>query len=189
MEESSQLLAALRRGDEAAFKAFFYRNYRLLYQQAYRYVTDAQVAEEIVQDAFINLWKQREKLHIKTSIEAYLGTSVRNRALNYLKSRYARQRSSTLEPTEADLRVPAQVDSLSENELRSLLENALTALPERCRIIFSLSREQGLTYQEIADELGISRETVKTQIKIALQKLRALLNEYWEIWLLFWVLQ
>lgn len=185
MEEMNEWLAEIRNGNETAFKKLFYEFYDPLYRQAYRYVTDAQVAEEIVQDTFVNLWNKRSSLKIQSSLAAYLGVSIRNHSLNYLKSRYARQRSLILEPSELELADTPRMETLSREELRQLLEQAIAQLPEKCRIIFTLSRNHGLTYQEIADKLGITKETVKTQIKIALQKLRLFLEEHWEICLLF----
>ena len=185
MEQTDQLLAAIRNGDETAFKTLFYSYYDQLYRQAFRYVKDAQVAEEIAQDIFVNLWKGRKKLTLHTSLDAYLSVSTRNHSLNYLKSRYARQRAQTLEVTDNILSDAPGVESISPEELRALLEKAIASLPEKCRIVFTLSREHGLTYQEIADELGVTKETVKTQIKIALQKLRHALKEYGELCLLF----
>lgn len=184
MEEAKQLFAAIRKGDEAAFKKLFYTLYDQLYRQAYRYVGDAQVAEEVVQDIFVNLWKNRQKIILHTSLEAYLSVSTRNHSLNYLKSRYAQQRASTQEVSETDLFEAPETEDLPREELRKILESAIQSLPEKCRIIFSLSRDHGLTYQEIADELGITKETVKTQIKIALQKLRQQLRGHWELCLL-----
>ena len=180
MIDPQHILKELRNGKEAAFRQLFYAHYDPLYRHAFKYLNDSQVAEEMVQDAFVNIWENRQKIEIRTSLEGYLFTSVRNLCLNYLKSKYARSRTLTVElSTIAEEANEADHEPVSD-ELRARLAQGLAQLPEKCRIIFNLSRNGGMTYQEIADELGISKETVKTQIKVALHKLRAFLRDYWE---------
>lgn len=181
MEDKETLMRAIKAGDEEALKSIFYEYFLPLFQNAYKYVKDEQIAEELTQDAFVNFWENRQQLTITTSVKNYLFVSVRNLCLNYLKSRYARQKSLFLDASEIDL-----VDeTISENKDTELLQKkiqlAIQKLPEKCRIIFELSRHHGLTYQEIAEELGITKETVKTQIKLALKKLQAFLGQHIEV--------
>ncbi len=178
-----EIMMAIRKGDEKAFKTLFYEHYDQLYRNAYRYVEDAQVAEEMVQDAFVNFWENRRQTILTAGIKSYLFVSVRNLSLNYLKSRYARQKSLTVDASELQLEEMGN-NHLDVRELEHLLAAAVRKLPEKCRIIFNLSRNHGMTYQEIADELNVSKETVKSQIKIALKKLQVALKEHWHLLLL-----
>ena len=179
MTDPNDILKELRNGKESAFRQLFYAYYDRLYRHACHYLGDPLVAEEIVQDVFVKIWENRQKLEIKTSLEGYLFTSVRHFCLNYLKSKYARTRTLITELTDKVVKASPDEEPIADDLKKKLLEG-MNRLPEKCRIIFQLSRNGGMTYQEIADELEISKETVKTQIKIALQKMRSFLREYRE---------
>lgn len=183
--DDHQIMAAIRDGNEQVFQKLFYDHYGPLYRNAFQYVNDAQVAEELVQDAFVNFWEKRLQFQLKTSIKAYLFVSVRNLSLNYLKSRYANAKSLHIAATEVLESKTTATDHAQE--LEHLLQKGIDLLPEKCKIIFNLSRGSGMTYQEIATELGVSKETVKSQIKIAIKKLQQILKEHWYVWLLFFV--
>ncbi len=187
MEEPEKLIKAIQLGDEKAFEKLFYEHYHKLYRFCRQYIFEKEIAEELVQDVFIYIWENRRSLIISRSLSAYLHTAVKNRALNYLKSKYAREKPQPLEEGLITSLSETEESSLDQHQLHQLVQQGIQQLPERCRIIFTLSRQGGLTYDEIAEELSISKESVKSQIKIALQKLRAYLKEYWEIWLIFFL--
>ena len=184
MEEDKYALRGL---SEAAFEKLFRQLYEELYYHACRYLWRREDAEEVVQDVFVRLWEKRMELQISTSVKAYLYTAVRNRAINHLNSRWAKESHLSLESF--DNLTVGNEEAPDQEALIRLLQQAITTLPEQCRIIFQLSRQSGLTYDEIAEELGISRETVKSQVKIALRKLRAFLGEHWEtmLWAIWWM--
>ncbi|MCO6491733.1 MAG: RNA polymerase sigma-70 factor [Phaeodactylibacter sp.] len=171
----------------AAFEALFRQHYEELYYYACRYLWRQEDAEEAVQDVFVRLWEKRRELHISTSAKAYLYAAVRNRAINHLRSKWAREAPLPPEAAEQLAAEPPGQEPGQEDLLR-LVQQGIAALPEQCRVIFQLSRQAGLTYGEIAEELGISKETVKSQIKIALSRLRAFLGERLEVvfWLWWW---
>lgn len=181
----------IRQGDLAAFEQVFREQYEALFRFAYRFVQNREEAEEVVQDVFVILWEKRQGLEIKTSLSAYLYAAVRNRALNVVKSAY-RRRVSSLESIELEesLTEPVQANP-DQSELIALAQRGVESLPEKCRLIFTLSRQAGLTYNEIAEELGVSKETVKSQIKIALKKLREFMERHgraFELGLALWSL-
>ena len=187
MKNVQKEFGAIKKGDLRAFERVFRHFYDQMFYTSLRIVMQREVAEEIVQDLFIHLWQNRRSLMITTSPEAYLHTAIRNRSFNYLKSRMARP-SGDLPIEEAyGSAIPAE-NQLEEQQLSELIHRGIKSLPEKCRLIFNLSREMGLSYEEIARELGISRETVKSQIKIALQKLREFLEKHWDMLVLFGLL-
>jgi RNA polymerase sigma-70 factor (ECF subfamily) len=129
------------------------------------------VAEEIVQDVLLELWKRRENLADDSSPQAYLFQSTRNRSLNHMRHErvtkagepYARRPEAT-EPTAHS--------HVVEDEMQAAVRRAIDGLPERCREIFEMSRTHGLKYAEIAVALGISIKTVEAQMGKALRILR-----------------
>ena len=184
MEEEPHSLRGL---SQAAFEKLFRQYYEELYYYACRYLWRREDAEEAVQDVFVRVWEKREELQISTSVKAYLYAAVRNRAINHLNSRWAREAPLPLDPA-TPVMAEAAEDELGQETLIQLLQQGIATLPSQCRTIFQLSRQGGLTYDEIAEELGISKETIKSQVKIALRKLRDFLGRHWEamLWLGLW---
>ncbi|GJM34704.1 MAG: DNA-directed RNA polymerase sigma-70 factor [Saprospiraceae bacterium] len=186
-DSQEKLLQQLRRGNAQAFEAIFRAYYQPLYYYAFRFIPNSEVAEDLTQEVFLTLWEKKEKLLISTSLKAYLYASVKNRAINYLKQQY--RQPIDLLSSEQLIFLPNNPEFPDQQELFEFIQKAVKTLPEKCRIIFHLSRNNGLTYNEIAEELGITKETVKTQIKIALQKLREMLGKYWDTLVLVgWVM-
>jgi RNA polymerase sigma-70 factor (ECF subfamily) len=175
---SRQLLHRLAEGDVAAFGEIFEGHYKLLCRFAIRYVGVGEVAEELVADVLTTLWQGRKTLRIHHSLEAYLYAAVKNACLNYLKSRIGRQR---FEPdAAADAYPVAPATDLEYGELEKIVEAGIGQLPPACRTIFMLNRQAGMSYEEIAQSLGLSRKTVKAQMGIALKKLRGYLGRHWD---------
>ena len=160
-------------GDHSAFEQLFKRNYRALCSYSNRLVMHHQLAEEIVDDVFSNLWKNRNRIRITTSFQAYLVTCVRNRSLDCLRQLKQEKRRSLLEHDESlPCRQSIACETMMLEELRHRIHAAVRILPEQCRIIFQMSREEDLRYQDIARKLNISVKTVDTQIGRALKHLR-----------------
>jgi RNA polymerase sigma-70 factor (ECF subfamily) len=135
------------------------------------------VAEEIVQDVLLELWRRRESLARDTSPQAYLFQSTRNRALNQVRHERVERRGepNVIGQTEIEASAPA---NLMEEEIDIALRSAVADLPERCREVFELSRTHGLKYSEIATVLGISVKTVEAQMGKALRSLRVKLANW-----------
>lgn len=167
-----------------------YRDYYvLLCTIADHYLKDKFQAEEVVGDVFLNYWEKLEDIKITTSIKAYLVRAVQNRCLNLIEHGKVTEKIKQKIEHESQLNGLAEsqeypLGSLYEKELASLIYSSLCTLPDQCRKIFRLSRDEGLTYEEISQQLGISVNTTKTQMKIALSKLRELLKDYLPIILL-----
>jgi RNA polymerase sigma-70 factor (ECF subfamily) len=170
--DERELLERIRQGDEGAFAAVFRAHYRPLVGMAEAMLRSRAVAEEVVQDVMLELWRRREGLPIQESLRAYLFRATRNRALNHL--RHGRvERLSEPHVAGASAAPATAPATLVEEEIDVALREAVAALPDRCREVFELSRVHGLRYAEIAGALGISVKTVEAQMGKALRTLRA----------------
>lgn len=183
MDISNQtIINGIKQGDIIAFEKLYEQYYVYLCVSADHIVNNASDAEEIVSDVFVRLWNIREKLEITTSIKAYLIKAVRNTSLNYLEhSKISSKLSDSL--SISDLQLLAwesdyPLGQLYEKEILEILDHGIQNLPESCREIFLLSRNEDLKYNDIAERQGISVNTVKTQMKIALSRLRETLKDY-----------
>lgn len=181
----------IQQGDTVAFKQVFDAYYASLYHFCYKFLKQPAISEEVVQDVFIYLWDKRASISIESSLQAYLFRATRNKALDYLKSsenqhQLRSESTSTSEESfsEKALTTETPMETLAESELRDLVQKGLASLPEKCREIFLLSRENGMSYAEIASTLGISKKTVENQMGIALRKLKDFLGQHWELFLL-----
>jgi RNA polymerase sigma-70 factor (ECF subfamily) len=161
----------IRAGDAAAFERLFTMYCQPLIRFARRYVQDTGVAENIVQDVFLNIWSNRSRLDPSSKIRTYLYTAVRNQALKHLRHLDVEQRAAErLQPMDHPARTPEH--ERHDREIAAAVHQSLEALPEKCRIIFSMNRFDHLTYAEIAEIQGISIKTVETQMGRALKFLR-----------------
>jgi RNA polymerase sigma-70 factor (ECF subfamily) len=129
------------------------------------------LAEEVVQDVMLEMWRRRETLSLDESLRAYLFRAAHNRALNHLRHERVKQRRMPYLAGES-VSAPTAHLRLVEEEIDEALHQAVRALPERCREVFELSRVHGLKYAEIASALDISVKTVEAQMGKALRVLR-----------------
>lgn len=165
-------VAAIRAGDGAAFETLFHAYHASLCALAYRYLGARDLAEEIVQEVFLVIWERRRTWEVRSSVKSYLCTAVRNAALSYLRhERVARRKEADIREWQAPSPPRPDLQAL-EQETVAAVQDAVGRLPERCRLVFTLHREQGLTYAEVAQVLGISPRTVEVQIGRALKSLR-----------------
>jgi len=172
------LLERIRAGDSDAFDAVFRANYAALVGSAERILGRRDVAEEIVQDVMLELWRRRETLAVEDSLRGYLFRATRNRSLNHLRHGAIEKRA---EPELAANRAESGSSAhaaLVEEEIEVAVKRAVADLPARCREVFELSRMHGLRYSEIATTLGISVKTVEAQMGKALRLLRERLAQW-----------
>jgi RNA polymerase sigma-70 factor (ECF subfamily) len=168
---------ALTINNVAVFEDAFKTHFKALHSYAYTIVKDDIMAEEMVQNVFFKLWKNKETVEINQSFTAYLYRSVYHESLNYLKhlkvkSAYQAHAARNMNNTNN------ATDRLKLKELEEKLDKALKELPEQCRTIFQMSRFEELKYLEIADKLGISVKTVENQMGKALRILRLKLVDF-----------
>lgn len=176
----AELIRKIQSGNKEAFAQLYRTHFFDLCEFAYRYVKIPSVCEELVQDLFLNIWMMKEQWEPEGSIRPYLYKSIKNGALDYLKHRKVERRYLDWRKMEQELDSKQRSLSLhqEERELAEAIDDAIAQLPDRRQEIFLLSREDGLTYREIADVLDISVKTVETQMGRSLKTLRKLLSDY-----------
>lgn len=170
------LAAALRQGDETAFRQLFEALYSPLVSYAAGLLRDRQAAEDLVQDAFVRLWRTRESVDPERSVRALLFVTVRNLTLNAIRRRSNHQRILMTMSTD-DMQPPGH-GSYDADRLRERLRRWIDGLPEREQEAFRLSRFADLTHDEIAEVMEISKATVEKHITNALRKLRDKLKAF-----------
>lgn len=163
---------ASKNGDQQAFRKLFDLLYPSLVSTAYRYVQSEDLAKDFAQEAFLELWKRRQQLDIQISVSAYLSRTVVNKSLNHLKSsKRIDYLGEAPEPLGASEMMTAQEKMEQEEEYQELYQ-AIDQLPDRCRVIFVMSRFEELSHKEIASKLDISTKTIESQITRAFKMLR-----------------
>ncbi len=171
-------LKRIRSGDIKVFEELFHQYYPGMCSYAESLVKRGELAEEIVQDVFFNIWKNKEELNITSGWRGYLFRSVFNHSMMYLRKK---NREVPLDQEWAgSLKEPDDQpeETIDAQDLDAALVFALQDLPERTREIFNLSRFEGLKYREIAEKLSISVKTVESNMGKALRALRISLDEY-----------
>lgn len=172
LETDDALLVQIRQDDQQAFKVLYDRYWGALWGYARNAMEDADDAEDIVQELFITLWEKRSQLQIHTSLKAYLYRAVLNKVIDRIDR--SKHRDSYLENLKRTYDEGSYTTEhvLFEKELAERVETCIGKMPPKMRIIFSLSRFEHMSHQQISDYLGISRDNVNRQIKNALSLLK-----------------
>ena len=168
------LYTKVREGDIRAYETLFRRYFEPLCLYGNKIAGNMDVAEEIVQELFYKLWKDRESLRIVLSVKSYLYGAVRNQSLQHLehlkvRERYYRNVVSELSES-ASYESPQEI--LEYKELAQRVEFALERLPKRQREIFRMNRFEGKKYEQIAHEMSLSVKTIEAEMSKALRVLR-----------------
>ncbi|HUX59033.1 MAG TPA: RNA polymerase sigma-70 factor [Bacteroidales bacterium] len=175
----------IQNGDEFALGKVYKTAFRSLVYYASEITGQSQMAEEVVQDVFLKIWQNRSELLIKGSFKAYMFQSVHNHALNVVRQRNTRKESVNQICSEKTWQFISDTydlnDDLIENifsdETELIVERIIKELPEQCRKVFLMSRVESLKNEEIARQLGISNNTVRTHVYRALQKISSALKK------------
>ena len=142
---------------KSGFEEIFKAHFKHLCNFAVQYVGDADVSQDICQKVFITVWEKRTEIDPGRSIKSYLFTAVKNKCLNYIRDQ-KKYRSKVLDLDCGDFEMASDEDYFAKDELQERIEAALNTLPEKCRMVFEMSRFQGLKYREIAEELDIAQK-------------------------------
>jgi len=174
-----ELIARIRVGEEWAFDLMMKQYQIQLYQYAVHFVHSPDLAADAVQDVFVSIWERRSHLTITGSLQAYLFRAVRNTSIAIHKSELSRShREGSLAsqlPTSSEDTV---IESIEWNEFSVSVRRAIDELPDRGREVFILVRDHGLSYSEVADTLGVSLSTVKTQMARSMNTLVKKLSRF-----------
>lgn len=174
-----KLFLQIQKGNEEAFECYFRKHYDGLLKFVWGYVNSEAVAEELVQEVFLRIWKNREELDSDKPLSAYLFRTARNISIDYLRhskveESWAEEKKKLHNPTQR----PTVDERLNDKMLLDEVKKAIQALPERRREVFMLSRYEGMSYKQIAQVLDISVSTVETHIRRSLRSLREQFEPY-----------
>jgi RNA polymerase sigma-70 factor, ECF subfamily len=175
----------IQNGEEYALEKIYKETFRSLVYYAREITGQTQLAEEVVQDVFLKIWQNRSELSIKRSFKSYLFQSVHNHALNVIRQQKTKKESVNLPGSEITWQFISDnyeiddnlIDRIFSDETELIIEQIINKLPEQCRKVFRMSRFESLTNEEIASQLGLSENTVKTHIYNALQKIAFILKK------------
>lgn len=172
----AELIDLLRNEDQAAFAEIYRRFWDKILTVALHRLNNQAEAEEVVQDVFFSLWKRRETLEVQYSLNTYLSTAAKYQVISRQRKRYVAEKKNGGIDYDKEYGIDSTQLWFSEKELRHQLEYHIEQLPDKCRIIFRMSREQYKSYAEIAQEMGVSEKTVEAHITRALKVLRGKLQ-------------
>lgn len=174
-----EICLKIKMGDEKAFEYLFKSYYSLLCIYACDLLKNEDLSKEIVQETLIRIWENRQSFEINTSLKSYLYRSIHNTCINQIKHTQVLKNQADKYSEEIRYYPELFVDEeysldqyLYEGVEEDILE-AINSLPEQCRVIFRMNRFEMLRYDEIAKNLNVSTNTIKTQIRRALEKIRA----------------
>ncbi len=172
------ILALLQQDDERAMERIFDTYYSYLVTTAYHVLMDEHQAKDLVQDVLFHFWTKRDTLTIESGLKSYLRRSVVNRSIDQIrrKKRFGVAEEIT-DYNQASNEVSTQ-EMMETADLQSAIMVAVDSLPERCKLIFSLSRFENMSHQQIADQLDISKKTIENQMTKALKTIRKAIQQY-----------
>lgn len=176
--KDSDLATKIKKGDVLAFDEIYRRYSKRLYLFVFGIIKSKKDAEDVVQEVFVKIWENRSKIKQYLSFQSYLFTIAHNTTISLLRNKMKDDKFieniKLLQYSEKGDSVQAEIEF---NELNKKLQTSLNSLPERQRQVYLLSREEGLSYKQIAEKLEISINTVENQMVKALKFLRERLKD------------
>lgn len=175
------LLALVASGDRQAFAQFYTQHLNYLFRYIFLFTKSKQDAEEILQDIFIRIWEQREKLVQIGNIRDYLHRMAKNKMLDNIRHQQIRHRVQLEIRRTNDMAASSTADLCAYKEYYTIVQQAIEKLPPKRKLIFRLNIENGLSQEEIAGQLHISKSVVQKQLYSATHFVRNYLFEHSEI--------
>ncbi|WP_127129546.1 RNA polymerase sigma factor [Pseudoflavitalea rhizosphaerae] len=186
LHTSQELLNRIAAGDQEAFASLHHQYWDECYGLALAFLKSPDQAEDVVQDVFLKLWVKRSSLPAIKDFTPYFMVMVRNEIINYLRQLAQRQKKHAQYVSDNSVHLQ-QFFSVSDADTASIIQKALSELTERQQQIFSLSRDNGLSHEEIAEQLGLSKKTVSNTITQVLNHLRITLYQHGLMAWLAWI--
>lgn len=177
MLNEKEYFVRISRGDEAAFSEIFYYYVPRLYSFIQKMTRSAEAAEELVQEVFLSLWINREKLEEIESCSSYIFTIAANKTFNYLKSKTIHKKyldAMVINNSGCDNNTMETIDF---HESQYLVNKLVNQLPSQKKVIYKLTRDKGMSHDEVAVQLGISKNTVKNHLVETLRFLKETLQK------------
>lgn len=184
-DNEKELSIRIANGDESAFRIAVDKYSNRIYSVALTYLKSPTLAEDIVQEILLKLWKKREKLPELDSVDNYIFILTRNEVFSSLRKKgpsypVGEYLESTIEET-----APNPEEDLDARELQKLINEGVNLLPDRQKEAWKLTRQANLTYGEVAEQMGLSKNTVKVHLLKAMNSLRAYIREHSDDLLIF----
>lgn len=175
-----ELIGILRTGSDAAYSEIYNRYWKKMFTAAANKAGNVADAEDIVQQIFVSIWARRHKIEIRTSLQAYLAVSVKYRVykLHANRAKYKHFSDEAAEEILEELSDDSTQQLIDFNEVKQRVDNLINSLPEKCQLIYDMSRNQGNSHKEIAKELNVSEKTVEFHITKALKVIKKGLHLY-----------
>lgn len=170
-----ELLVLIKNGHEHAWELVYKKYWQQLYCSALAVLKDEQICEDIIQDIFMKLWTERDRLKIEISIPAYLKTCVRHEV--YRKLRSGRVNEDIFDEVYQKIAVGLDFNDIEYKEMNGQINTIVERLPEKCRLVYKLSREEYLSNKQISEKLNISIKTVENHMTKALGFLKTTIGQ------------
>jgi RNA polymerase sigma-70 factor (ECF subfamily) len=180
-----ELMQEIKAGNMFAFDALYRKYNKKLYKFGYSILKSTEEAENLIQDVFLNLWENRHKVEKNSSIKSYVFTITYNSAISIIRKKARESQFIEYLKTLQDINVEPVNVELEYNELTSKLDEIINELPRRQKEVYLLHKVEGLKYNEIAERLNISVNTIENHMSHALKTIRKKLGNYSLIAILF----
>jgi len=174
----SLIIRISKHDDQSAFEELFNLYFAWLKTVARAIVRNNEDAEEVVEDVFVKFWFMRDKLDQIINIETYLYTAIKNQSYNYVKKFYKGYLVELQEESDDQAYIISPEEVLIIEELKTKIESAILNLPDKCREIFTLVRQNGHSHKKAAELLNLSPKTIENQLGIAIKKIKLELDDY-----------
>lgn len=172
-----EIIAGIAEGNEQCFSRLFHRYRSKVFSIAFHLTRSAFAAEDITQEVFSSIWVSRHKLPDVRCVDAYINRVIYNSSITFLKKEKNWKQIIFCATTQADTVSSTAEQNIAEKEIRKSIDKAVEQLPAQKRLIFQLSRNEGLSHQQIAEELQIAPSTVKNHLVVAVKILRNMLKQ------------
>jgi RNA polymerase sigma-70 factor (ECF subfamily) len=164
-----------------AFQQLFEKYAERIYYFSMRYIKNKEEAEEIAQEVFVRVWLRRHDLKEELSFSSYIFMIAKNALIDTIRRKQKETIFQDNIKPNTELYSSSSNDSMEYKELSTLIDKSISELPLKRKQIYQLSRDEGLTYKQIAEKLNISIKTVETHMRLALQQLKKSVNENYEL--------
>ena len=181
------LVNRLRNGDNGALTELYNSYWQMLFVSSYNVLKNKELCEDVIQDVFMNIWHNREKLEIKISLKGYLYACVRYQVFNQFRKNKDKVHVEFFDDLDKRFQYATPETEMMHNELMQQINLIVETLPEKCQMVYKLSREEHLSHKAIAEQLNISTKTVENHITKALQVIRLSMGSSASVAMVLWL--